>query len=91
MTEQQAKRYLETGLPARFRPKENSLWLCPRCGTHLFFSDSAYPALSRRVHVDICPPCGTAEAVEDYRGRRTPLRGWYAVQLGAEAKEADAL
>lgn len=91
MTEQQARRYLEDSLPVRFCPRENSLWLCPRCGKRLLCTDSSYPALSRRAHVNICPSCGTEEAVEDYRGCRTPLCGWYAVKAGSESKEVGRL
>lgn len=40
---------------------------CPRCGK--VFND--YPALSRRDNkTEICPDCGTAEAFEDFLGRK---------------------
>lgn len=85
MTEQQARRYLEDSLPMRFYPRENNLWLCPRCGMNLYLTESIYPALSRRAHVNICPPCGTNEAVEDYSGNCKPLSSWYAVKLEGQA------
>ena len=38
---------------------------CPRCGKNY----DGYPALSRIDNAtNICPPCGTAEALEDFAG-----------------------
>lgn len=43
---------------------------CPRC--HQMYTE--YPALSRRDNqTDICPDCGTAEAMEDFA--RQPYTG----------------
>lgn len=58
--------------------------LCPRCKREY----KAYPALSRRDNeTDICPECGTAEALEDYFG--TPYKGeiYWKPQGDDEEKE----
>ena len=56
---------------------------CPRCGCRV---DGEYrhqlQALSRRADITICNDCGTAEAVEDFTGKKTPLADWAIVKAG---------
>jgi ribosomal protein S27AE len=46
---------------------------CPRCGEDY----NQYPALSRTDNkTEICPRCGTAEAMDDYQGMLDPQDKW---------------
>ena len=46
---------------------------CPRCGRATMRQKATRNALSRRVHVYVCPECGMAEALED-AAFRAPLQ-----------------
>lgn len=53
--------------------------VCPRCGKAL----TGHPALSRYVDIEICPSCGTEEAVEVYQNQgpcSTWSENWYAAK-----------
>ena len=47
---------------------------CPRCGEDY----NKFPAMSRTDNkTEVCPPCGTAEAMEDFLGSGAmPQREW---------------
>ena len=59
---------------------------CLRCGRAMP-SKISHCALSRYIDVQICPECGTEEAMLDWDGKALPLRNWHAAQ-NAEASVA---
>ena len=61
---------------------------CLRCG-RVLPSKLSHCALSRYIDVQICPECGTEEAMLDWDGKALPLRNWHAAQ-NAEASAAPA-
>ena len=54
---------------------------CLRCGRPLERKKSLN-AMSRFADVLICQDCGRDEAVLDYKGKKLPLREWFAVKSG---------
>ena len=61
---------------------------CLRCGRAMP-SKISHCALSRYIDVQICPECGTEEAMLDWEGKALPLRKWHAAQ-NAETPAAHA-
>lgn len=60
--------------------------VCPRCGKAL----TGHPALSRYADIDICPICGTDEAVEAYRNCG-PVENWSEKWFAAKPETKFAL
>ena len=52
---------------------------CPRCGETITKTNRLL-ALSRRLDIKVCEICGTAEAMEAFAGKLTPLADWAAVK-----------
>lgn len=72
MNENEAKSLIE-----RFSEKQRGgHFPCPRCGEWRMDSDPIRNALSRRASVQVCDPCGMAEALEDFFGERVDLVDW---------------
>lgn len=55
---------------------------CPRCGAKPDCYEHQQQALSRRANILICNACGTAEAMDDFLGKQTPLADWAIVKAG---------
>lgn len=51
---------------------------CPRCGEAL----ARRNALSRAVDLDVCPDCGTDEALRALNGNPLPVREWWIFKHG---------
>ena len=61
----------------RFAPlQEKYNWPCPRCGGWAMDPKLIRNALSRREKIYICSDCGTAEALEDFFHKLSPLASW---------------
>ena len=61
----------------RFAPLQGKYnWPCPRCGCWTMNRELTRNALSRRIDIYICDACGTAEALEDFHRKQTPLTAW---------------
>lgn len=57
---------------------------CPRCGEDY----NEFPALSRTDNkTEVCPPCGTAEAMEDFLGSGAMPQEEWAVKNVAISRE----
>lgn len=57
----------------------NTPRLCPRCGQRY----AGFPALSRYANVDICPDCGTDEALRGLFGAGPlPFSEWASPPQG---------
>lgn len=76
IAEQDARRLIE-----QFAQKQRGgFFPCPRCGRMVMDANPVRNALSRRASVYVCDRCGTAEALEDAAGARTPLTMWNIAQ-----------
>lgn len=66
--------------------------VCPRCGGYIPNNDhpGAYPGATSRTDnkTEICSPCGTTEAMEDFLGAGVKSQELWAANIGKEF-EAD--
>ena len=66
------------------RPQEEiSIMICPRCNKPY----TAYPAVSRHGHGDICPQCGKEEAFLDAGFKNAVEKALHVQRLEDETRE----
>lgn len=81
MTEQDAKKRIESLKEQQLHTADGTALLCPRCGIRRMNEKPVRNAFSRHADVFICDQCGSDEALRVMTGHVLPLTEWAAAGI----------